>query len=323
MAEAAKTYTAADIERQIKPLSRNAFVRFFQKLYRQWLGVWYGFCDRAPKLSAVIYKVFFFLVFSVGVTIWQFIVMAIVPEFLPKTEAVGWPMIPIAAAGGRSFIIFGDEQGWATFICFEVAVFTAQCINFPLQRNVTYRSHGNPYFQALWYFIGWALVSVATNAVWGVCNVFLLHWGVPDVVNGLIKTFLTGLVSMVIFFFIFLVIFPDNDKLAKKSRARYQRLKAGNAPAEAIAKAEAKCRLWEERAAKSAAESALAKAKSQLNSKAMKYVAAVKAQGNAKTEEEKRQCAARAEKCFAEAVEAIAVKNAREAEYEAVTANPS
>ena len=93
-------------------------------------------------------------------------------------------MVSIAAAGGRNFIIFGDEQGWGYFIAFEIAVFTAQCINFPLQRNITYRSHGNPWFQAMWYFIGWVLVSIATNAIWGICNAFLLHWGSPDELNG-------------------------------------------------------------------------------------------------------------------------------------------
>ena len=320
MSEEIKEYTEEDIKNQIKPLSENAFVRFFQRILRWWLGVWYGFCDKKPKFSALVYKVFFFVVFSMGVTIWQFIIMAIVPEFLPKTEAVGWPMISIPAAGGRNFIIFGDEQGWATFICFEIAVFTAQCINFPLQRNITYRSHGNPYFQAMWYFIGWVLVSVATNALWGVCNAFLLYWGVPDVVNGLLKTVLTGGVSMVIFFFIFLVIFPDNNKLAKKARAKYEKLKAENASPVALEKAEAKCKLWEDKAAKSNAEKEYAKAKSQVNAKAMSYFAIVKAKEQATGDEEKAEYAAKVEKSFSEAVEAIKLKEEKEAEYNAVLA---
>ena len=99
-----KEYTVEDIKNQIKPLSNNSFVKFFQKILRWWLGVWYGFCDKKPKFSALVYKVFFFIVFSMGVTIWQFIIMAIVPEFLPKTEAVGWPMVAIPAAGGRNFM---------------------------------------------------------------------------------------------------------------------------------------------------------------------------------------------------------------------------
>ncbi len=319
MSEEIKELTAEDLQKEIKPLSQNAFVRFFQKILRWWLGVWYGFCDKKPKLSATVYKVFFFVVFSMGVTIWQFLIMAIVPEFLPKTEEVGWPMIPIAAAGGNSFIIFGDAKGWATFICFEIAVFTAQCINFPLQRNITYRSHGNPWWQAMWYFIGWVLVSIATNALWGVCNAFLLYWNVPDVVNGLLKTILTGGISMVIFFFIFMIIFPDNNKMAKSSKAKYEKLVAANAPAEKVAKAEAKMKEWEEKAAKSNAEKEFVKAKSQVNASVMTYNALVKALENPKlSEEEKAAYPERIEKAFAAAVEAIKVKNEKEIAFNAV-----
>ncbi len=319
MSEEVKEYTAEDIKSQIKPLSNNAFVRFFQKILRWWLGVWYGFCDKKPKFSALVYKVFFFIAFSMGVTIWQFLIMAIVPEFLPKTDAVGWPMIPLEAAGGKNFIIFGDEKGWATFICFEIAVFTAQCINFPLQRNITYRSHGNPWFQAMWYFIGWVLVSIATNALWGVCNAFLLHWGSPDIVNGLLKTVLTGGVSLVIFFFIFMVIFPDNNKIAKSARKKYEKLVAANAPAEKVAKAEAKMKLWEEKALLNNTEKEYAKAKSQVNAKAMTYFAIVKASENPKlSDEEKAAYPEKIKTAFDNAVEAIKIKNEKEEAFNAL-----
>lgn len=323
MSEEVKEFTVEDIKGQIKPLSENAFLRFFQKIWRWWLGVWYGFCDKKPKLSALVYKVFFFVVFSMSVTIWQFIVMTFLPYAFASMNngAVGWPMIPLEAAGGKNFIIFGDEQGWGYFIAFEIAVFTAQCINFPLQRNITYRSHGNPWFQAMWYFIGWVLVSVATNALWGVCNAFLLHWGSPDVVNGLLKTVLTGGVSMVIFFFIFLVIFPDNNKMAKNARKKYEKLVAANAPAEKIAKAEAKMKLWEDKALKSNAEKEYVKAKSQVNSKAMSYFAIVKASEDPKlTEEQKAEYALKIEKSFEEAVESIKLKDEKEAAFNAVKA---
>ncbi|MCH5158171.1 MAG: hypothetical protein J1F33_03130 [Clostridiales bacterium] len=310
--------TADELRAQIKPLSSNGFVRFFQNLYRKWLGVWYGFCDKHPKLSDLIYKVVFFFVFSMGVTIWQYIVMAVVPLALPKTAAVGWPMIPLAAAGGRSFIIFGDEQGWAMFICFEIAVFTAQCINFPLQRNITYRSHGNPYFQAMWYFIGWVLVSVATNALWGVANAFLLHWNVPELVIGLAKTVLTGGVSMVVFFFIFMIIFPDNNAVAKRAKKKYDNLVAKNADPEKIEKAKVAYETAQIKADKSNADKEYAKAKSQASGKAMRYFASVDRIQKAKTDEEKATLTEKSEKAFSEAVEAVKVKNEKEEVYNRV-----
>lgn len=318
----AKEFTEEDIKNQIKPFSKNSFVRFFQRILRWWLGVWYGFCDKRPKLSSLIYKLFFFLVFSMGVTIWQFIVMTFLPYAFEglNAGAAGWPMIPIAAAGGKNFIVFGDEQGWGYFIAFEIAVFTAQCINFPLQRNVTYRSHGNVYLQALCYFIGWALVSVATNALWGVCNAFLLFWGSPDILNGLLKTMLTGVISLVIFFFIFLMIFPDNHKMAKKARKRYEKLTAKNASPDRVARAEKKMGLWEEKALKSDAEREYVKAKSQAGAKAMSYFAIVKAAGKAKTEEERAEYAVKTEKSFQSAVEAIKIKEEKEEVFQTLNA---
>lgn len=315
-------YTVEDLQKQVKPLSKNGFLRFFQKIGRWWLGTWYGFCDKHPKGSDLIYKIFFLVVFSQAVTIWQFIVMTFLPYAFAgmNTGSVGWPMIPIEAAGGKNFIIFGDEQGWGYFIAFELAVFSAQCINFPLQRNITYRSHGNPWFQAMWYFIGWVLVSVATNAIWGLCNAFLLHLGAHEVLNGLIKTVLTGGVSLVIFFFIFLVIFPDNNAMAKKSKAKYEKLKAANAPKEKLDAAEAKMLQWEKKAQLSNAESEFFKAKSQVNSKAMSYFAVLKAKEKAETDEQRELYAQKAEKSFASAVEAIKLKDEKEKVFNAVTA---
>ncbi len=238
-----------------KPLSGNPFVAFWQRIGRWWQGVWYGFSEKHPKLAPWIYKIFFFLVFSYGVTIWQFIVMTFLPYAFQGlgTEPWGWPNAELSFAkdNGATYILFGDSAGLGYFIAYEIAVFTAQCINFPLQRNITYRSHGNPWWQAMWYFIGWVLVSVFTLAIWGLINVFFTSWGwyLPGeeglaTVAGLVKTVLTGGVSMVIFFFIFLIIFPDVDKTEKSKAAKLEAAKAAlesakaSSDSEAVAKAE-------------------------------------------------------------------------------------
>ena len=267
--------TEEELRAQIKPLPKNGFARFFVNLYRKWLGVWYGFSDRHKKAAALLQKAFFFLVFSVGVTIWQYIVMTFLPYAFARLNdgPWGWPNIPVPLAGDQPYMIFGDAQGLGYFIAFEIAVFTAQCINFPLQRNITYRSHGNPYIQALWYFIGWILISVFTNALWGICNCFLVYWSVPSAVTAIGETLLTGLLSMVVFFFIFLIIFPDNVKLAKKAKKRLERAKQGGMSGERLDKLEKRALELEEKAAKSEAEKALYKADAQASTAAMRYFA--------------------------------------------------
>jgi uncharacterized membrane protein len=239
--------TQKQAEVRVKPLSKCTFLAFFQKIWRWWLGVWYGFVDKKPKLAGIIYKVFFFVIFSEGVTIWQFVVMTFLPHALAGlgTDPWGWPGISLSFCNGAQYIILGDTNGLGYFIAFELAVFTAQCINFPLQRNITYKSKGNPWWQAMWYFIGWVVISIATNAIWGLINAVFTGWdwyNTPglDVVAGLIKTVLTGGLSMVVFFFIFLVIFPDRKKAAENAKKKVETLKAKGATQEEIAVAQEK-----------------------------------------------------------------------------------
>lgn len=176
-------------------------------------------------------------------------------------------------------------SGVGNFIAFEIAVFTAQCINFPLQRNITFRSKGNPVVQAIWYFIGWLAISVALNALWGIMNPLMLWWNWPDPVIQLLKTVITGGISMIIFFFIFLIIFPDANKVAKKARAKADAAKeSGNA--EAAAAAELNAVRKEEDAKLTNARQARYKAISQANSRAVAFGSVVKNAEKAKAEAE-------------------------------------
>ena len=56
------------------------------------------------------------------------------------------------------------------------------------------------------YFVGWVGVSILTNAIWGIANPLLLSWNMPDVVIGLLKTFLTGGVFVMLSLLLFLAL---------------------------------------------------------------------------------------------------------------------
>ncbi|MCL2796441.1 MAG: hypothetical protein FWD58_00060 [Firmicutes bacterium] len=304
----------AEIKAQIKPLSENGFVAFFQRLWRSYLAWWYGFSDKHPTAAKWMYMLVFFIVFSQGVTIWQFLVMFVLPYAFQGSWDVlfVWPAVELpwwegdmtlyyaifnepvqflsGVKGEPNLLAFIQEDvdqyleegyelafgGVGNFIAFEIAVFTAQCINFPLQRNITFRSHGNPYIQAMWYFIGWVLISIGVNALWGICNPAVLYWQWPKVGIDLFKTFVTGGISMAVFFPIFLIIFPDYSKIEKKKLAKLKTLIAGGAPRELIAKAEADYKDVQIRAKYSNAEKFLSKSSSQLNGRAIAYFAAIK-----------------------------------------------
>lgn len=187
---------------------------------------WQNFAGRHPKLAKWLYQIASFFVFSMGVTIVQYLFFTFLPGVLgPELAAAEfmWPQLPLRLFGveftwsllgynvlydaaGR--VMIGGGLGY--FISYEVGPFVAQCINFPLQRNITFKSHGNPAWQALWYFIAWVVISL-------ICNGFNNLWMpiaaafVPPAVYNILVTVITGGVSMVIFFFVFKIIFPEQE----------------------------------------------------------------------------------------------------------------
>jgi beta-glucosidase len=283
-----------EIAKQVKPLSKNGFIAFFQRGWRAWLSVWYGFSDKHPKLAKLIYQIVFFIIFSEGVTIYQYFVTLFLPmafgldlagrEFL-------WPKIFMYNAGGKDWFfnllgyapvldaagapIIGGGLGY--FIAFELATFTAQAINFPLQRNVTFRSHGNAWWQAMWYFIGWVIVSLfcnGVNSLWLPVADGAVGTVLPLAVKNIVTMIVMGGISMLVFFFIFRIIFPDYNAVEKRARKKLEKMKASRAGADKIAKAEAALSAAAHKAKLSNTEKAKAKTAAQAGSKALAYLAA-------------------------------------------------
>lgn len=193
----------------------------------KWLTTWHRFEEKHPKLSKLVYQIFYFFIFSMGVTIFQYLVFTFMPHLLGEglagTEFM-WPQVEMDLFGveftwsllgyevlrdSTGAVIIGGGLGY--FISYEVGSFLAQCINFPLQRNITFKSHGNPVYQALWYFIAWIVISLICNGVNNLWMPIAVAYVSPAVYNILV-TFITGGVSMIIFFFVFKIIFPEGEK---------------------------------------------------------------------------------------------------------------
>ncbi len=192
-----------------------------------WAPKWDSFKAKYPRFAKWVYQVAFFFVFSMGVTVVQYLFFTLMPKILGVKMAgkeFMWPQIPVNILGvefrwsllgynvlrdASGKVLIGGGLGY--FISYETGSFIAQCINFPLQRNITFKSHGNPWYQAMWYFIAWIIISL-------VCNGFNNLWMpiasamVPPAVYNILVTFITGGVSMVIFFFVFKIIFPEGEK---------------------------------------------------------------------------------------------------------------
>ena len=191
-----------------------------------WQEKWRAFEKQHQQLANWIYQIFYFFVFSMGVTVFQYIVFTFMPGILglglAGTEFM-WPQKQMSVLGVdftwsllgynilydvNGTVVIGGGLGY--FISYEAGSFLAQCINFPLQRNITFKSHGNPVYQALWYFIAWIVISLICNGFNNLWMPIAAEYVAPAVYNILV-TFITGGVSMVIFFFVFKIIFPEGE----------------------------------------------------------------------------------------------------------------
>ena len=195
-----------------------------ENIKTKWLNVWEGFQEKHPALAKWLYQIFYFVVFSMGVTVLQYLVFTFLPIALGEGMAAKefmWPQIPMKIMGveftwsllgynvlrdSAGAVIIGGGLGY--FISYELGSFLAQCINFPLQRNITFKSHGNPWYQAAWYFVAWVVISLICNGFNNLWMPIASAYLSPAVYNVLV-TMITGGVSMVIFFFVFKIIFPE------------------------------------------------------------------------------------------------------------------
>ena len=199
-----------------------------QKQY--WQRKWSEFEAQHPGPAKWIYQIVCFLVFSMGVTIFQYMVFTFMPyllgEKLAATEFM-WPQVPMNLFGvSFTWSLLGYQVlpqgaiggGLGYFISYETGSFLAQCINFPLQRNITFKSRGNPVVQAAWYFAAWVVISLICNGFNNLWMPVAAEYVSPAVYNILV-TVITGGVSMVIFFFVFKIIFPEGEKKEDRNEA--------------------------------------------------------------------------------------------------------
>ena len=95
-----------------------------------------------------------FYAFSLFVTVVQYLLLTFLPSvFYKLTDWCDIPCQLIHLAVGPvdtyvfNYPVTGDATGgMGYFAAFAVTLFIAQCINFPMQRNVTFKSKGN-----IWY----------------------------------------------------------------------------------------------------------------------------------------------------------------------------
>lgn len=169
------------------------------------------FAEKHPKAAEWIRKGGLFVIFSYVVTFIKMLLLMFLPAFY--RGIVGdfewlWPNIPLTIAGVEfNLAIIGNSLatgGMAYTLANLTTIFLGECINFPLQRNVTFKSHGPLGIQLICHF-------VATIAVFLVMNLFTCVWNpitialisndaLRNTIQSIVTTVVTGGVAMVIIF---------------------------------------------------------------------------------------------------------------------------
>ena len=191
---------------------------------------WNNFAEKHPKAAKWIREGGLFVIVSNLITVMKYFILQGLPYAFESLKDVefGWPGIPVSLFGVNfDWNIFGyavkyNDAGQAIvggglgyFIAYMIAMGIGEIINFPIQKNFVFRSKGNLGKQIAWYVLAFIVINCIVNSincVWvAVAGLF-----VPDFIYNIGTTILNGGISMVIFFFVNKIIFPEGE-VCKKS----------------------------------------------------------------------------------------------------------
>lgn len=176
------------------------------------------FAQRYPKAAQWLRKGGLFLLFSYVVTLLKMLLLMFLPDVF--RALVGnvqwlWPNIPVSIFGVQfNLAIIGNaletdanglvSGGLAFTLANLTVIFLGECVNFPLQRNVTFRSHGPLVPQIgmhLLATIGVFLVMNLFTCVWNPVTTALIgNENLRNTIQSAVTAVVTGGVAMVIIF---------------------------------------------------------------------------------------------------------------------------
>lgn len=175
------------------------------------------FIEKHPKLAQWIREGGLFLIFSYVVTFLKWGLLTFLPAMfhgMVGDVAWAWPGIEVEVLGvPLTLAVIGNslaDGGLAFTLANFTSIIIGECINFPLQRNVTFRSHGPVVPQILCHFAGALGVFFVMNLFTCIWNPVTAAFNVPDALRNIVTTVVTGGVSMVIIFAIDKTIFSPN-----------------------------------------------------------------------------------------------------------------
>ena len=179
------------------------------------MNMWNNFAESHPSAAKWIREGGLFFIVSNLITVLKYILLQFLPNAFSGLPVVdfGWPGIQVTLFGETfkwNIIGYDAAHGGLPYFCaYMIAMFLGECINFPLQRNVVFRSKGNVAKQIGWFLAFCVITCIVNsiNCVWvAVAGIF-----VPDFIYNIGTTVLNGGVSMIIFFLVNKIILPEGE----------------------------------------------------------------------------------------------------------------
>ncbi len=179
-----------------------------------------SFAEKHPKAAEWFRKGGLFIIFSYVVTAIKALLLIFLPTlFHGVVGDAEWlfPGLPVELFGVNfKLSIIGNalergadgaylvNSGLAFTLANLTAIFFGECINFPLQRNVTFKSHGPLGPQIGMHLLATIVVFLVMNlftCVWNPVTVALIsNEALRNTVSSIVTTVVTGGVAMVIIF---------------------------------------------------------------------------------------------------------------------------
>lgn len=184
------------------------------------MNFWKNFSTSHPAVSKWIREGGLFVIISNLITVFKYILLQFLPAAfagMPVTD-FGWPGIDITVFGETfkwNILGYDTAHGGLPYFCaYMIAMFIGECINFPLQRNVVFRSKGKLGRQIVWYLAAFCMITCIVNSI-NCIWVAVAGAIVPDYIYNIGTTVLNGGISMVIFFVVNKIIFPTGEAIKK------------------------------------------------------------------------------------------------------------
>lgn len=175
---------------------------------------WENYSIDHPKFSTLIAQFVKFYLISLLVTLLQYLLLTFMPMFFAKLtnwEELDCYILPIFDTGKYIFNFSVADGGMAYFAGYGFTLFIAQCVNFPMQRNMVFKSKGNVAYQIMWYAVAFIMIFIVCSGLQTFYQPLLKEYiGTPSIYNILI-TVINGGVQMVIYFPIYKIIFPEGN----------------------------------------------------------------------------------------------------------------